>query len=194
MTMETISEHRCLDGIQGSYRHASEICAGVMRFAVFQLPQAQTRPVPVLYYLAGLSCTEETFMVKAGAQRVAAELGLMLVAPDTSPRETRYPGDDGSWDFGLGAGSYVDATERPWSDGYRMDVASELPALVAANFPAAGKAYSATPWVGTARLRSLSNIQSGTNRFPHSRPSRPHPDIHGGPSSISRRSSHGPPI
>jgi S-formylglutathione hydrolase len=136
MTIETISEHRCFDGIQGYYRHPSISCAGVMRFAVFQPPQAQTAPAPVLYYLAGLTCTEETFMVKAGAQRVAAELGLMLVAPDTSPRETRYPGDDESWDFGLGAGFYIDATQRPWSGAYRMEsyVASELPALVAANF------------------------------------------------------------
>lgn len=109
-----------------------------MRFAVFQPPQARTTSVPVLYYLAGLTCTEETFMLKAGAQRVAAELGLMLVASDTSPRETRYPGDDESWDFGLGAGFYIDATQRPWSGAYRMEsyVASELPALLAANFPA----------------------------------------------------------
>jgi S-formylglutathione hydrolase len=109
-----------------------------MRFAVFQPPQARARPVPVLYYLAGLTCTEETFMIKAGAQRVAAELGLMLVAPDTSPRETRYPGDDASWDFGLGAGFYIDATEKPWSGAYRMEsyVAEELPVLVAASFPA----------------------------------------------------------
>ncbi len=109
-----------------------------MRFAVFQPPQARRRAVPVLYYLAGLTCTEETFMVKAGAQRVAAELGLMLVAPDTSPRETRYPGDAASWDFGLGAGFYIDATQTPWSGAYRMEsyVVSELPALIAAHFPA----------------------------------------------------------
>lgn len=109
-----------------------------MRFAVFQPPQARARTVPVLYYLAGLTCTEETFMIKGGAQRAAAELGLMLVAPDTSPRETRYPGDAESWDFGLGAGFYVDATEKPWSGAYRMEsyVAAELPALIAAHFPA----------------------------------------------------------
>ncbi len=109
-----------------------------MRFAVFEPPQARERPVPVLYYLAGLACTEETFMVKAGAQRVAAELGLMLVAPDTSPRDTRYPGDADSWDFGLGAGFYIDATQTPWRCAYRMEsyVACELPALIAAHFPA----------------------------------------------------------
>jgi S-formylglutathione hydrolase len=92
----------------------------------------------VLYYLAGLTCSEETFMIKAGAQRMASELGLMLVAPDTSPRQPRLPGDDASWDFGLGAGFYVDATEAPWSAHYRMYsyVTRELPALLAARFPA----------------------------------------------------------
>jgi S-formylglutathione hydrolase len=109
-----------------------------MRFAVFEPPQAGLGRVPVLYYLAGLTCTEETFMTKAGAQRVAAELGLMLVAPDTSPREPRLPGDDTSWDFGLGAGFYVDATEAPWSAHYRMYsyVTRELPGIVAGNFAA----------------------------------------------------------
>ena len=100
-----------------------------MRFAVYVPPQARERRVPVLYYLAGLTCTEETFMIKAGAQRLAAELGIMLVAPDTSPREPRLPGDDASWDFGLGAGFYVDATQAPWSAHYRMYsyVTRELP-------------------------------------------------------------------
>ena len=103
-----------------------------MRFSTFVPPQAQSGPVPVLYYLAGLTCTEETFMIKAGAQRVAAELGLMLVAPDTSPRKSRIPGDDANWDFGLGAGFYVDATAEPWAQHYRMYsyVTRELPALV----------------------------------------------------------------
>ncbi len=93
--------------------------------------------MPVLYYLAGLTCTEETFMIKAGAQRVAAELGLALVAPDTSPRGVPLPGDSENWDFGVGAGFYVDATVEPWSRHYRMYsyVTRELPALVAANFP-----------------------------------------------------------
>jgi S-formylglutathione hydrolase len=92
----------------------------------------------VLYYLAGLTCTEETFAIKAGAQRVAAELGLMLVTPDTSPREPRLPGDDGSWDFGIAAGFYVDATAAPWAAHYRMYsyVTRELPEVVAAHFPA----------------------------------------------------------
>jgi S-formylglutathione hydrolase len=109
-----------------------------MRFSVYEPPQARERRVPVLYYLAGLTCTEETFMIKAGAQRLASELGLMLVAPDTSPRQPRLPGDDASWDFGLGAGFYVDATEAPWSAHYRMYsyVTSELPELVTSSFPA----------------------------------------------------------
>ena len=104
-----------------------------MKFSVYLPPQAADRAVPVLYYLAGLTCTEETFMIKAGAQRLAAELGLMLVAPDTSPRKTRFPGDDASWDFGIAAGFYVDATQEPWSQNYRMYsyVTRELPALVA---------------------------------------------------------------
>lgn len=138
MTIETISEHRCYDGIQGYYRHHSEACGGPMKFSVYRPSQAERGNVPVLFYLAGLTCTEETFPIKAGAQRVAAELGLMLVAPDTSPRAARYPGDAESWDFGQGAGFYVDATEAPWSETYRMYsyVARELPSVVAANFPA----------------------------------------------------------
>jgi S-formylglutathione hydrolase len=133
-----VSEHRCFGGTQSFYRHASEACGGEMRFGVYVPPQAATRPVPVLYYLAGLTCTEETFLTKGGAQRVAAELGLMLVAPDTSPRGAGLPGEEASWDFGTGAGFYVDATQAPWSSRYRMFtyVTRELPALVAAHLPA----------------------------------------------------------
>jgi S-formylglutathione hydrolase len=138
MTIETVSEQRCFDGIQGTYSHRSGECNGTMRFSVYQPPQAARGPVPVLYYLAGLTCTEETFMIKAGAQRMASKLGLMLVAPDTSPREARYPGDDDAYDFGLGAGFYVDATVDPWSTTYRMYsyVAKELPTLIATRFAA----------------------------------------------------------
>lgn len=108
-----------------------------MRFSVFRPPNAGPG-TPVVHFLSGLTCTEETFMVKAGAQRVAAELGLMLVAPDTSPRVPRYPGDDAAWDFGQAAGFYVDATQAPWSASYRMFsyVSGELPALVAEHFGA----------------------------------------------------------
>ena len=113
-----------------------------MKFSVYQPPQAMAGKVPVLYYLAGLTCTEETFPIKAHAQAVAADLGLMLVAPDTSPREPRIPGDADKWDFGQGAGFYVDATEAPWSANYRMYsyVSRELPEVVAASLPVSSEA------------------------------------------------------
>jgi len=133
----THSEQRSFGGVQGFYEHESTACAGAMRFAVYLPPQANAQSVAALYYLAGLTCTEETFVVKAGAQRIAAELGLALVCPDTSPRKTRFPGDDAAWDFGLGAGFYLDATEAPWSSAYRMRsyVVNELPALIESAFP-----------------------------------------------------------
>lgn len=136
--LEVISEQRCFGGVQRFYAHAAETTACMMRFAVFSPPAAERGPVPVLYYLAGLTCTEETFTIKAGAQRHAAEHGLMLVAPDTSPRGCGLAGEDADWDFGTGAGFYLDATQAPWSAHYRMYsyVTAELPALVAANFPA----------------------------------------------------------
>jgi S-formylglutathione hydrolase len=132
------SEHRAFGGTVSFYRHDSEACGGEMRFAVFVPPQARSGPVPVLYYLAGLSSTEETFLTKGGAQRVAAELGLMLVAPDTSPRNTGIPQEDADWEIGSGAGFYVDATQAPWAPRFRMYsyVTRELPALVAAHLPA----------------------------------------------------------
>jgi S-formylglutathione hydrolase len=138
MTLEKISEQRSFGGIQGFYRHHSSACAAPMRFSVFQPPQAAHGPVPVLYFLAGLTCTEETFMVKAGAQRVAAELGLMLVAPDTSPRDTGIDGATGDWEFGEGAGFYVDATQLPFVGNFHMQryASRELPELVAGHFPA----------------------------------------------------------
>ncbi len=133
-----ISQHRCFGGVVGFYRHDAKETACSMRFAVFTPPRAETQRVPVLYYLAGLTCTEETFMIKAGAQRVAAELGIMLVAPDTSPRGVPLPGDSDSWDFGVAAGFYLDATQDPWSRHYRMYsyVTRELPALIESSFPA----------------------------------------------------------
>jgi len=136
--MKVISEHRCFGGVQGYYAHASRECASEMRFSVFAPPQAKQGRVPVLVYLAGLTCTEETFAIKAGAQRIAAELGLMLVAPDTSPRGLNLPGDSDSWDFGVGAGFYVDATQAPWAGHYRMYsyVTAELPQAIADNFAA----------------------------------------------------------
>ena len=136
--LKTISEHKCFDGVQGFYSHRSAAVNGEMRFAVYQPPQARQGKVPVLTYLAGLTCTEETFMIKAGAQRLAAELGLILVSPDTSPRGAGLPGEDDDWDFGTGAGFYLDATAEPWSRHYRMYsyVTDELPTLIAGRFPA----------------------------------------------------------
>ncbi|WP_066426072.1 S-formylglutathione hydrolase [Anabaena sp. 4-3] len=135
--IQLISEYKCFDGKLGFYSHDSSTCHGVMRFAVYQPPQATQKSVPVLYFLSGLTCTEENFMVKAGAQRYAAEYGLMLVAPDTSPRNTGIPGEDDDWDFGTGAGFYVDATQAPWQQHYQMYsyIVQELPAVIAANFP-----------------------------------------------------------
>jgi S-formylglutathione hydrolase len=108
-----------------------------MRFSVFVPGPAAGSPRPALYYLAGLECTEQTFVIKAGAQRLAASLGLVLVTSDTSPRSARYPGDDASWDFGQAASFYVDATQEPWRQSYRMDsyVTRELPAVVEGHFP-----------------------------------------------------------
>ncbi len=135
----TISEARCFDGIQGFYSHASKACNGTMRFAVYRPPQALAgERVPVVTYLSGLTCTEENFVIKAGAQRMAGELGLMLVAPDTSPRGQNLPGEDESYDLGTGAGFYLDATKEPWSRAYNMYsyVVDELPTALAAAFPA----------------------------------------------------------
>jgi S-formylglutathione hydrolase len=133
-----LSEHACYGGVQRFYRHESRETRGPMKFSVYLPPQAKAQPVPVLYFLSGLTCTEETFAIKAHAQQHAAEMGLMLVAPDTSPREPRIPGDADSWDFGFGAGFYVDATQAPWSRQYRMYsyVARELPQIVAEHLPA----------------------------------------------------------
>jgi S-formylglutathione hydrolase len=136
--VRTRAEDRCFGGVQGFYEHASAACNGPMRFAVYQPPQAARGRVPVLYFLSGLTCTEENFTVKAGAQRVAAELGIMLVVPDTSPRHTGIPGEADDEYLGAGAGMYVDATQAPWSRHFHMYtyVARELPQLIGANFPA----------------------------------------------------------
>ncbi|MCH8303120.1 MAG: S-formylglutathione hydrolase [Proteobacteria bacterium] len=136
--MEIISEHACFGGKVGFYRHASAVNNCDMQFSVYQPPQAVDRPVPVVTFLSGLTCTEETFMIKSGAERIAAELGLMLVNPDTSPRGDAVPDDpDGAYDFGLGAGFYLNATEAPWNQHFHMYdyVTRELPEIVFANFP-----------------------------------------------------------
>ena len=138
MKIETLSETNCFGGRIGFYRHASATNNCDMRFAVFVPPQAASGKVPVVTFLSGLTCTEENFMVKSGAQRVAAELGIMLVSPDTSPRGEGVPDDpDGDYDFGLGAGFYLNATQAPWSRHYHMYdyVLGELQQAVFDNFP-----------------------------------------------------------
>ncbi len=134
----TLSEHVCFGGVQGFYSHQSNATGLPMRFAVYAPPHAKTTRVPTLFYLAGLTCTEETFAIKAGAQRAAAELGLMLVCPDTSPRKTGIEGATTDWDFGEGAGFYIDATERPWHQYFLMEryIVGELRALIIKNFAA----------------------------------------------------------
>ena len=140
-TVTTLSEHACFGGVQGFYQHESTETGTPMKFGVFRPPQARTGPVPVLFFLAGLTCNEETFAMKAGAQRLAAEHGLMLVTPDTSPRGSaiaEIAGVDAAWDFGVGAGFYLDATEAPWNKHWRMGsyVSRELRTLVLQHFEA----------------------------------------------------------
>jgi S-formylglutathione hydrolase len=140
MAPELVSQSSSFGGTQAIYRHASSSTGTTMRFGLFLPPQASAARVPVLYWLSGLTCTEENFIGKAGAQRMAAELGVAVVAPDTSPRGLRLPGERDAWDFGEGAGFYVDATQAPWAPHYRMYsyVSEELPALIAAHFAVDG--------------------------------------------------------
>lgn len=136
--MEQLAENRCFNGRQLRHQHRSDVLDCDMTFSVYLPPQAEQASVPVLYWLSGLTCTDENFVQKAGAQRYAAEHGVAIVAPDTSPRGPEVPDDhDGAWDFGHGAGFYVNATEEPWSLHYHMYdyVVEELPALVAEHFP-----------------------------------------------------------
>ena len=137
-SITTLSEHACFGGMQGFYEHASEETGTPMKFGVFVPPQAKLGPVPVLYFLAGLTCSEETFAIKAGAQQHAAQHGLMLVTPDTSPRGTGIEGAEAAWDFGTAAGFYLDATVAPWNKHWRMGsyVTHELRALVLQHFNA----------------------------------------------------------
>jgi S-formylglutathione hydrolase len=136
--MQTLSENKCFGGIQGVYSHASAVCACEMTFGLFLPEEAAENPVPVLWYLSGLTCTHENAMVKAGAQAWAAEAGIALVFPDTSPRGEGVANDE-AYDLGQGAGFYVNATEKPWAPHFRMwdYVAEELPGIVTANFAVA---------------------------------------------------------
>lgn len=136
--LELLSAHAAFGGAQRFYRHASNEIGLPMKFSVFLPPQAVAgEKVPALLYLAGLTCTEETFMTKAGAQRLAAERGLALIAPDTSPRGANLPGEADNWDFGVGAGFYLDATTRPWGQHWRMEsyLMDELLPLLGSELP-----------------------------------------------------------
>ena len=147
MKIETLSETNCFGGRIGFYRHTSSSNNCDMQFSVFVPPQAAAGKVPVLTFLSGLTCTEENFMVKSGAQRVAAELGLMLVSPDTSPRGEGVPDDpDDDYDCGLAAGFYLNATQEPWSQHYHMYdyVTQELPEIVFGNFPGDAERHGLT--------------------------------------------------
>jgi S-formylglutathione hydrolase len=136
--LKILKQHAAFKGTLSFCSHFSDCCYCPMNFSIYVPQQASETPLPVLYFLSGLTCTEENFMAKAGAQRYAAELGLILIAPDTSPRNTGISGEAADWDFGTGAGFYVDATEAPWNRHYQMYsyVVEELPALVAEYFPA----------------------------------------------------------
>ena len=136
MSLTVVSEQKAFGGVQGVYRHEARQTACEMEFSVFMPPQAQQGPVPVIYYLSGLTCTQENVTTKGGFQAYAAEHGLAVVCPDTSPRGAGIAGEDDDYDFGTGAGFYVDATEKPWSDMYRMYsyVTVELPAVIAEDF------------------------------------------------------------
>lgn len=138
---ELLSETRSFSGWLKRYKHHSDTLGCEMVFAIYLPPAAEDKKVPLLWWLSGLTCTDENFMQKAGAHRVAAELGLAIVCPDTSPRGSDLPGEHDSYDFGSGAGFYLNATREPWSRHYRMYdyVTNELPALVQAHFPLNGR-------------------------------------------------------
>lgn len=137
MSITTLEEHRCFGGVQGFHEHASAEIGLPMRFGVFVPPQAEQGVRPVLFCLAGLTCNEQTFAIKAGAQQHAAQHGLILVTPDTSPRGTGIAEADAHWDFGHGAGFYLDATRAPYAPHWRMEswLMHELPAVLAEHFP-----------------------------------------------------------
>ena len=143
--MDVVSENKCFDGMQGVYTHASEICQCDMTFGLFLPAEAKESPVPVLWYLSGLTCTHENAMVKAGAQAWAAEQGIALIFPDTSPRG-EHVADDEAYDLGKGAGFYVNATQSPWAPHFQMwdYIAEELPSLVFENFALDGQRQSIT--------------------------------------------------
>lgn len=165
--MKIISENKSFDGWVRRCEHESTSLRCTMVFSVYLPPIAAEKSVPVLYWLSGLTCTDENFMQKANAQRVAAELGIAIVCPDTSPRGTNLPGEHDSYDFGSGAGFYLNATQTPWSENYNMYdyIVDELPVLISANFPVTDKASIIGHSMGghgalTIALRNPSKYQS----------------------------------
>src|SRR5258708_3805789 len=171
-----ISEHGCFGGVQRFYKHDSREIRGPMKFSAYLPPQARTGKVPVLYYLSGLTCTEETFPIKAHAQQVAAELGLMLIAPDTSPREPRLPGDADSWTSATQPASMWTPHRPPGRNTIGCTVMSRG-SCRSSSTPTfrrwrARPEFSAIQWVGTVRWCARCAIPTGISRFPHSRPLR----------------------
>ncbi|XP_044266746.1 S-formylglutathione hydrolase [Tribolium madens] len=136
-TLSEISSNKMFGGFQKVFSHESKTLGCVSKFGVYLPPQAEEKKLPVIYWLSGLTCSEANFIEKAGAQKYAAEHGVIIVNPDTSPRNLNIDGDSESWDFGVGAGFYVDATQKPWKDNYKMYsyVTSELVKLISDNFP-----------------------------------------------------------
>ncbi|MFQ2101799.1 S-formylglutathione hydrolase [Aeromonas sanarellii] len=179
MNLDIISSNKSFGGWHKQYRHRSNVLGCEMRFAIYLPPQALTgQKVPVLYWLSGLTCTDENFMQKAGAQRIAAELGIALVAPDTSPRGEGIP-DDPGYDLGMGAGFYVNATQTPWRDHYQMYdyVTRELPELIETHFPVSTRRAISGHSMGghgalIAALREPGRYRSVSAFSPISHPSR----------------------
>ena len=165
--MELKSKYKNFDGFVESYSHQSTSCNCPMNFSIFLPPQAQQKKVPALYWLSGLTCTDQNFITKAGAQKLASELGIALIAPDTSPREVNLAGEDDSWDFGSGAGFYLDATQQPWSQYYNMYsyITEELPKLIESSFPITSKKSISGHSMGGhgALVISLRNPQTYTS-------------------------------
>lgn len=167
MTLELVSENRTFGGFHKQYKHQSNTVNCEMQFAIFLPPHAsENNPVPVLYWLSGLTCTDENFMQKAGAHRVAAELGIAIVAPDTSPRGDAVANDEG-YDLGQGAGFYLNATQEPWKAHYQMYdyITQELPKLIEKNFPVSDKSSVSGHSMGghgalTIGLKNLNKYKS----------------------------------
>lgn len=181
MSLQQLSSQKVFGGQHVRYEHQSAVLNCSMQFAVYLPPQVELgEPLPVLYWLSGLTCTDENFMQKAGALKVAAELGLIIVAPDTSPRGADVPDDpEGAWDFGLGAGFYINATQAPWSEHYHMYdyVTNELPALIEKHLPVSAKRSISGHSMGghgalICALREPQRYQSASAFSPISQPTQ----------------------